>query len=211
MAEHVTREALSVLDERLKRVEFLVRGDTSEDHSDTATTSADAQHLGETASTRIHALERTLHALAARSPAVADILQLQRQQPQLFQSATHGQGTLPDKIALAQILLAHEPLYRKTTTQLIQLRDAGSVPDSTPLAHLAGLQPRISQLQAKQEALVREYGDLRTRSATALERWYETGVLEMGERWADWEERLRDCEILVRRKEAAKKREEETG
>jgi len=31
----------------------------------------------------------------------------------------------------------------------------------------------------------------------------------MAERWAEWEERMRDVEIVVRRLEAMKKREEE--
>ena len=33
-------------------------------------------------------------------------------------------------------------------------------------------------------------------------------VVGMSERWAEWEERVRDVEILVRRMEAAKKRDE---
>ena len=62
--------------------------------------------------------------------------------------------------------------------------------------------------RSKEQA--KEFAELRARSAKVVEQWYENGVLDMGEKWADWEERLRDCEILVRRNEAAKKREEGT-
>ena len=41
-----------------------------------------------------------------------------------------------------------------------------------------------------------------------VERWYEGGVLGMGEQWAGWEERVREGEILVRRREARQRRED---
>ena len=208
MTEEDSQEALSMLDERLRRVEFLIRGDTRGDSDSAAAASTNLQRSREAANSTLHTVERTLHSLANKSPAISDILLLHRQHSELFHPTNGPQSVPPGNTSLAQILLAHEQLYKTTTSQLKQLDEIKSIPDSAPLAKLATLQPRISQLQAKQTDLVREFGELRAKTAMALERWYETGVLEMGERWADWEERLKDCEILVRRKEAAKKREE---
>ena len=39
------------------------------------------------------------------------------------------------------------------------------------------------------------------RSARALQRWYEVGVVGSGECWAEWEGRLGDVEREVRRVE----------
>jgi len=93
------------------------------------------------------------------------------------------------------------------SSQLTQLQDL-PLPDSAFAVKLAELQPRIDKAVQRQEQQATEVAELRARSARVVERWYELGVLDMGERWADWEERLREAEILVRRKEAARKREE---
>ena len=42
---------------------------------------------------------------------------------------------------------------------------------------------------------------LRLRSAALLQRWYEVGVIGSSECWSDWESRLLDVEISVRREE----------
>ena len=93
------------------------------------------------------------------------------------------------------------------SARLSQLQET-SIPDPAASAKLIELQPRIEKVRAKQEAQLQELAELRAKSAKAVEIWYEGGVLGMGERWAEWEERLRDAEISVRRREAAKKREE---
>jgi len=90
---------------------------------------------------------------------------------------------------------------------LTQLQDT-PVADPASAVKLVDLRERIGKAAVRQDQQARELAELRARSAMVVERWYEMGVLEMGENWADWEERVREAEILVRRKEAAKKREQ---
>ncbi len=53
--------------------------------------------------------------------------------------------------------------------------------------------------------------DLRRRSAKAIQRWYELGVLGENECWTEWERRVMEVEKRVRREEGrmAKKVEED--
>ena len=50
---------------------------------------------------------------------------------------------------------------------------------------------------------------LRARSAKAVQRWYELGVLGQGECWAEWEGRMEECEKKVRRVVGDQKRDME--
>ena len=43
--------------------------------------------------------------------------------------------------------------------------------------------------------------ELRTRSAKAIQRWYELGVLGESECWTEWEGRIVEVEKMVRREE----------
>ncbi|CAK4031028.1 Hypothetical predicted protein [Lecanosticta acicola] len=191
-------DTLAMLEERLARIDFLVSGSGTEA----------AQSPGN-ASKRLRALERTLQTLAAKSRPITDLLQLQRQYPELFSpsSAHPAPSTLPPA-ALAQLVLAHEQMYKKAASQLSILNENKDVHDPSQLTKLIAMRSRTGKLEAKQKEQAKEFAELRARSAKIVEQWYESGVLDMGEKWADWEERLRDCEILVRRNEAAKKREE---
>lgn len=202
-------QTLSMLAERLERIDYVINGNgnhASNDDEPRSRASASAS-----ASARLRNLERTLHALAARSHAVSDILQVHMHYPEIFHP-TDSQ-TVPSSLSpasLAQLVLAHESLYKTSSTQLSTLKDNSIIPESGPLVKLIAMQPRIDRLESKQMAQSQEFAELRARSARVVERYYESGVLQMGERWTDWEERLKDCEILVRRREAAKRREEGT-
>lgn len=198
-------ETLSMLEERLQRISFLLHGD-----SQTAAVEHDKTSRPSTVSTRLANLERSLNSLVNRSNAAYDVLLLQQQIPDLFHPS--AQGDLPSSTlnpaALAQLILAHDALFKTTSSQLQSLSEISSIPDSASFTNLIASQARIEKIEAKQIAQAREVAELREKSAEVVEAWYEDGVLEMGERWADWEERLRDCEILVRRQEAAKRRDE---
>lgn len=202
-ATHQTAaETLSMLEERLARITFAVNGDSQDEGKPQSQASA---------ATRLHNLERALRTLAARSYAISDILQLHKHYPELFHPT--DASTAPNSLApasLAQLVLAHEGLYRTSATQLSTLKDSKDIPDPSPLAKLIGMQPRIEKLEMKQKEQAKEFAELRARSARVVEHWYKNGVLDMGDKWADWEESLKDCEILVRRNEAAKKRDEGT-
>ncbi|KAK4502338.1 hypothetical protein PRZ48_005763 [Zasmidium cellare] len=194
-------DTLQMLHERLARIDYVVNGDdiAQEDLKPNASAKA-----------RLAALERSLNTLAASSLGVSDVLQLHNSHPELFHSSDPKDvpTTLPPA-ALAQLILAHDHLYRTTSTQLSTLNENKEVPDASALTKLIALQPRIEKIEARQAQQASEFAELRARSAKIVEQWYENGVLDMGEKWTAWEERLKDCEILVRRKEAAKKREEE--
>ncbi|KAK4624079.1 hypothetical protein CLAFUW4_05446 [Fulvia fulva] len=201
-------QTLDLLEARLQRLSFLLSGDGNGDdeHPSTSTSTSTSTTP---AKVRLAGIERNLKSLAARSPAVADVLQLHRAHPDLFNASSTSTppSTLPTA-SLAQLVLAHEQLYKTTNSQLTTANDSKNIPDPSSLTKLIGLTSRIDAAEAKQVEQAREFAELRGRSAKIVEKWYEEGVLDMGERWADWEERLRDAEILVRRREAAKRREE---
>lgn len=202
-------QTLSMLEERLQYIDFLVNGDSETAKIPRQATRSTSTSTG-SATARLRNLERALKALAAKSHAVLDVLQLHQQHPDLFHptDAHISPTTLPPS-ALAQLILAHQHLYKSSATQLTTLHENHAIPDPAVMAKLVGMEPRIAKVEAKQREQLLEFHELRTRSMRVVEGWCEKGVLEMGGRWADWEETLRDCEILVRRNEAARKREEE--
>lgn len=53
--------------------------------------------------------------------------------------------------------------------------------------------------------------ELRARSARAIQRWYEVGVLGEGECWTEWEGRVVQVEKGVRREEGRVAKEVEVG
>ena len=202
-SKETAAESLLVLEERLRKLDYVLNG-----NNDFEPEQGPASRHGGSVSSRLRALERGLQSLAVKSPAVTDVLTLQKKHPELFHSGTSSEApaTLPTS-SLASLVLAHSQLYQGVSTRLSQLQDI-SVPDPALTTKLIELSPRIQKARETQEAQAREFAELRARSAKVVEMWYEGGVLGMGEQWAEWEERLRDAEILVRRREAAKKREE---
>jgi hypothetical protein len=129
--------------------------------------------------------------------------------PEFFDFDSNSSSDSLPAASIANLILAHSQLYQSLSTRLSQLQDL-NVPDAAAAAKLIELRPRIQKAHEKQVAQAKEFAELRARSAQAVEKWYEGGVLGMGEQWAEWEERLRDAEILVRRREAAKRREDGT-
>lgn len=202
-AKETAADTLALFEERIRRLDYIISGENAtrdtEPHQTTTTGSATA---------RLRTLERTLYSLASRSPAAADVLALQKAQPSFFHPSnpTTPPTDLPTA-SLASLVLAHTPLYTTVSAHLTQLQDT-HVPDPAVAVKLTELRPRIEKARVKQEQQAREFAELRARSARVVEKWYEGGVLQMGERWAEWEERVRDVEIAVRRREAARRREE---
>lgn len=191
-------EVIASLETRLTRLEYLVNGH----HQQNGTIAEDTTRSS--ASVRLRNLERRLQSLVNDSATGADVLALVKQQPNVLSQSSSP--ATPSATTLTALVLAHAQLITSVSASLAQLQEM-SVPDSAALARLIDLQPRIDQVAATQERQAREVVDLRTRSAKAVEHWYEVGVLDMGERWADWEERVKEAEILVRRNESARKRE----
>jgi hypothetical protein len=195
--------SLDMLEARLQRINYALNGDGEiEDASARTTQTSTAAH-------RLRNLERQMQLIATRSPAASEVLKLQAQHPSIFEQAIGAEQTNTLPLApQAALILAHAQLYSRVSGQLQSLQET-SVPDPTSASKLRELQPRIEKAAARQQQQANELAELRSRSAAAVERWYESGVLGMAERWAEWEERMRDVEIVVRRLEAMKKREEE--
>jgi hypothetical protein len=202
-SEDVTADTLAMLEARLKRIDYILHG------NDYHVPLKPTRKTKGSAAVKLRALERSLQSLAASSSTVSGILSLQKMHPEVFDPnvLSSASSTLPPA-SLASLVLAHQSLYQKTANDLNQLQDL-TVPDPLTAVKLTELQPRIDKARAKQRSQSAEFAELRDRSARAVEAWYEGGVLGMDGQWADWEERLRDAEILVRRKEAAKRREDE--
>jgi hypothetical protein len=195
--------SLDMLEARLQRVNYALNGDGEIEDASTHTS------MDHTAAHRLRNLERQMQLIANRSPAANEVLKLQAQHPNIFEQATGAEQTNTLPLApQAALVLAHAQLYSRVSGQLQSLQET-SVPDPASASKLRELQPRIEKAAARQQQQANELAELRSRSAAAVERWYESGILGMAERWAEWEERMRDVEIVVRRLEAMKKREEE--
>ncbi|KAK0931062.1 hypothetical protein LTR29_016438 [Friedmanniomyces endolithicus] len=199
-SKQTTADTLALLDERLRRVNYALHGDSE-------TRDSDPSQTPRSVIARLRALERTLAQLRAHSPAAAEVLALQKAHPSLFHPPPPNTPSTLPPTQLTALILAHSQLYASVSANLTQLQDT-RVPDPASAAKLVELAPRIEKARAKQEKQAREVAELRARSARVVERWLEVGMLGMSERWAEWEERLREVEIVVRRREGAKRREE---
>lgn len=201
-------DTLALLEERLRRVDYILHGDNPQNSAANTTTPDKANKPTPSASERLRKLERNLATLTTKSSTVSSILDFQSHHPNLFTPTPTSQPTIPPP-SLAALILAHANLLQTTSSSLQTLASQNTIPDPAVLAKLIALQPQLERMQTKQAEQAREVAELRARSARVVEQWYEEGVLGMGEKWAGWEERLREGEILVRRREAREKREKE--
>lgn len=213
-AKQTADQTLALLEDRLRRVDYALHGSTPGHPADAA--SQDIKP-GDSAITRLRSLERASSHLTARSSTVAEVLALQKLHPEIFNPSSASPATWPQEHVLA-IVLAHAALYTTISHYLTNLQETYSpnsaslkdaVPDPAQLATLIELLPRIEKAAEKQARLSRQIAELRARSAAVVEDWVEGGVLGMGGRWAEWEGRLAGCERVIRRKEAALRRERE--
>ena len=78
------------------------------------------------------------------------------------------------------------------------------IPRASDSEQLIRLQPRLDAALEKQEHQAQQVRELRERSAHALKRWYDVGVVAQGEVWSEWAERTDKVERSIRRTERAK-------
>ncbi|KAF2716158.1 hypothetical protein K431DRAFT_235973 [Polychaeton citri CBS 116435] len=205
-----TSQTLDLLEERLRRVDYLINGNVvpteQNDHLSRRQTETQLS-----ATTRLRNLTRILDHLASKHPSVSHILDLQKRRPELFgrTQAAASTSALSTPV-LTEIVLAHEQTYRHLSAQLQQLQ-AFDIPDPERSANLFKQRGKIDQVRVKQIEQAKEVQELRSRSARVLEEWYEGGVLGIGDMWAQLEASIKACEIMIRRVEAAKEREEGEG
>ena len=121
--------------------------------------------------------------------------------PDLFQTTPPHE--IPEGLSsqtLAAMVLSYATAFPETASRLTSLQDL-PVPDAQSSASLIDLQPQLDRLAQVQTAQAAEISELRVRTASVLQRWYEVGLVGSGEVWAEWEGRLEDVERETRRKE----------
>ncbi|KAI2077029.1 hypothetical protein LOZ37_002957 [Ophidiomyces ophidiicola] len=182
-------DTISLLETRLRRVEYLLTGRTSWS-GEPERVAAPPASAAETVAARLAGLERELKVLSAQAPAVQDVLKLYVRPDDGPQHALHPiarvdravvRGRIPRDRVTAE--LAAGPARAAGQRGLIELR------------------PRINRLLKEQEVQADEVAELRVRSALLMQRWIEVGIVGGGELWGEWEERVTRAERAVRRLE----------
>ena len=204
-SKETINDTLVMLEQRLHRIEYALHGQSS-----SSSGAVEAPNRSDPASIRLRRLERGLHDLSSKSSAVAEVLALHDRYPDLFHS--NASTEVPSSLSpssLAALVLSHADLYTSVSSQLQQLAEDSSIPDSSAMATLVSLRPRIEKFRKEQQEQANAIAELRARSARVVEAWYEGQALRMADQWAGWEERLTGIEILVRRAEARDKRDKQ--
>jgi hypothetical protein len=97
------------------------------------------------------------------------------------------------------VVLSSAPLYHQILSQLLAVRDL-PFPAESLSADIANHLPEIVKLQLALAERNEEMVELVRRSLTALENWYRL-VEGFNACVAEWDERLRGIDIMLRRKE----------
>ncbi|PGH05938.1 hypothetical protein AJ80_08250 [Polytolypa hystricis UAMH7299] len=218
-------DTIELLESRLRRLEFLLTGDTSWTGEPRGIPPASAAATGSgviddhdpavsgpreaSVAARLGTLEYELKRLSGKVPLVHDVLSLYSRFPDLFQSppTTTVPSTLSPQ-ALNSIILSYASAFPETSSRLTSLKDL-PIPPARASASLIELQPRLDKLSQVQNQQAAEIAELRAQSVVLLKRWVEVGVLAGSEVWGEWEERVAMVERAVRRFEGRVEREED--
>lgn len=223
----VAGATIELLDARLRRLSYLLTGDTHWTGEPSLPEKPD--NLEESISRRLLRLERDLEKLSRNIPAIRDVIQLRThfllsipikirtnrviddRFPDLFHSPpTTNPETIPETLTnqnLASIVLSYASAFPETASRLTSLNDL-PIPDAQCSAALIELQPQLDRVARGQEEQARDISELRMRTAKVLQRWYEIGLVGGGECWAEWEGRLEDVEREMKREEVVRERRE---
>ncbi|THW19271.1 hypothetical protein D6D23_07330 [Aureobasidium pullulans] len=198
IAQDVAFQTLDALEQRLQRVRFLLYGSAAaaaadnDDQTPTDTTITQTQSIA----SRLQALQSSFNSVLSDSKSAQAIVALQSQHQH------DGPDMTSD--ALAALVLSHAPSYQATAARLTSLQDT-PVPNSSALAALVELHPRLERVATRQDDQQLSIAQLRHQSLALLGRWYHLGIIGMDDCWTEWEARLMDQEKLVRRAEAEKR------
>ena len=107
---------------------------------------------------------------------------------------------------LVAVITSCATSFPNTASWLTAIKDL-PVPPAESSAALIALMPRIARVELLQESQMKELAELRSRSALAIQRWYELSVLGSNECWTEWEGRLSNVEKRLRREEGYHARE----
>lgn len=121
--------------------------------------------------------------------------------PDLFHVPAPGE--VPTTLKTSEILAVVNSCatsYHTTAARLTSIKDL-PIPPAEASASLAALNPRIAKAELIQDSQAQQVAHLRQKTASLIQRWYETGVLGGGECWVEWEDRMTGVEKRVRRQE----------
>ena len=110
--------------------------------------------------------------------------------------------------AKLSIVLASATTYTNMVSQLSNLQQY-PLPETKELIALLSQTSRLERLEAVQRQQLAAIAQLRQRSTALVAEWYQSQVLDASERWSSLENRMLHAEKTMRRKEAARAREDE--
>lgn len=205
--EHDPRGSLALLEIRLRRLEFLLTGQSNLDGEPYA--AEKSQRSTDSVLSKLSALQVELDKLRRTHGPVGDLV---RDIESIHARVPESSPTTPtvstsDLSAHASIVLSHATLYPETASRLSSLQTL-QVPPAEQSATLSDLSSSIEESRQEQDALEIEIQDLRQRSARCLEWWIKVDVVGMGDLWDEWEDRITDIERYLARLERRKREQE---
>ncbi|TKX20799.1 hypothetical protein C1H76_7187 [Elsinoe australis] len=198
----LARQTLSLLEERLKKLQLLIHGTESDDSSARDTSPAT------TVTVRLQAVDKALNKLEQESTSIKELLRLHKNQRADLDIVDEHRVDQDDESVAAALVLSHTSQFQSTASQLRSVQDA-PVPDSSSSTHVIAQVPRMKQALARAERQEQQMSELRAQSAAIISRWHQVGVLGVGELVSEWDDRLRDAERSIRQAQARRKREVE--
>ncbi|KAI5284426.1 hypothetical protein KEM52_002919 [Ascosphaera acerosa] len=209
-ADLLAAETVELLDARLRRLEYLLTGDVT--FAGEARGISRPANPAETAAVRLRKIEAELRGLAARIPAVRDLLRISPTSapdtrfPDLFQTPPREQlPSLQDPQTLVAIIFSYATAFPETASRLTALQDL-PVPPAADSAALVALQPRLDALAAEHARTAHEVAALRAATAALMQRWVEVGAVGGSELWSEWEARIAAAERAIRQHEVQMQR-----
>ncbi|MCJ1287305.1 hypothetical protein MMC26_006653 [Xylographa opegraphella] len=200
----VAVETIELLESRLQRLAFYTSG-TIELESQDVNQSPDAK--AESIQTRLQLAEDRLQRLASNSQVVEEILSLYHKHANMFSGTpeTAEQASFSDSERLS-IVKSCATLFPTTASRLTSIQDL-PIPSAESSTNLVILHPRVAEVEVLQDSQAQEIANLRLRTVSVLQRWYEVGILAYGECWTEWDERLMEVEKTLTREEGSRARE----
>ncbi|EON64546.1 hypothetical protein W97_03779 [Coniosporium apollinis CBS 100218] len=191
----VVLQTLRLLEERMRRLEFVLDGDIKDEQQ---------QQTQDPVVKRLQKLEESLHKLTSGSSVIADVVLVQSRHADLLNppeplEAPEAQPGLEAPHKLATVL-AEAPLYPATASQLTSLNDI-PIPPTESFASLIALHPRIAAVARRQNQHARQIAFLSKKSAQLVLKWQKIFIIGQGRCWVEWDNRLRKAAREVGRVE----------
>ena len=188
----IAAATLARLETRLRRLEFVLGGESDGTGVPTPVTSS-PKKSEETIAAKLQGLEKGLRRLKERNAIVRDVLVLNKRHPGVFA----GEGVVGedggDEETKRAIVLSHASGFYELAARGTRLRDMemeGAIPSAELSKRLVELGPRLEGVMGRLEGQRERVGALRARSVRVIERGVR-GVVRGGEEWVEWEGRVR--------------------